>query len=70
MGSKIEVDLWQTNLKGNVCRNSTFQVNRKKNATQTCQPPRVKTLKVGSKKLWDWAKKTGDFAKTSPDLII
>ena len=25
--------LWQTNLKGNVCRNSTFEVNRKKNET-------------------------------------
>ena len=32
-GSKIEVYLWQTNLKGNFCRNSTFQVNRKKNDT-------------------------------------
>ena len=30
---KNEVYLWQTNLKANVCRNSTFQVNRKKNAT-------------------------------------
>ena len=27
--SKIEVYLWQTNLKANVCRNSTFQVNRR-----------------------------------------
>ena len=33
LGPKIEVYLWQTNLKANVCRNSTFQVNRKKNAT-------------------------------------
>ena len=32
-GPKIEVFLWQTNLKANVCRNSTFQVNWKKNAT-------------------------------------
>ena len=32
-GPKIEVSLWQTNLKANVCRNSTFQVNWKKNAT-------------------------------------
>ena len=32
-GPKIEVSLWQTNLKANVCRNSTFKVNRKKNAT-------------------------------------
>ena len=30
---KNEVYLWQTNLKANVCRNSTFQVNRTKNAT-------------------------------------
>ena len=29
----MEVYLWQINLKANVCRNSTFQVNRKKNAT-------------------------------------
>ena len=28
-----EVYLWQTNFKANVCRNSTFQVNRRKNAT-------------------------------------
>ena len=28
---KIEVYLWQTNLKANVCKHSTFQVNRKKN---------------------------------------
>ena len=27
------VYLWQTNLKANVCRNSTFQVNTRKNAT-------------------------------------
>ena len=27
-----EVYLWQTNFKANVCRNSTFQVNRRKNA--------------------------------------
>ena len=27
------IRVWQTNLKGNVCRNSTFQVNRKKNDT-------------------------------------
>ena len=32
-GPKIEVYLWETNLKANVCKNSTFQVNRKKNAT-------------------------------------
>ena len=32
-GPKIEVYLWQTNLKANVCKNSTFQVNRKKNGT-------------------------------------
>ena len=32
-GPKIEVCLWQTNLKTNVCRNHSFQVNRKKNAT-------------------------------------
>ena len=25
--------LWQTNLKANVCKNSTFQINRKKNGT-------------------------------------
>ena len=31
-GPRIEVYLRQTNLKENVCRNSTFQVNRKKNA--------------------------------------
>ena len=30
---KIEVYLKQANLKGNVCRNSTFQVNRKTNNT-------------------------------------
>ena len=30
---KNEVYLWQTNLKANVCRNSTFQVNTRKNAT-------------------------------------
>ena len=30
----IEVNLWQTNLKTNVCRNHSFQVNRKKNATE------------------------------------
>ena len=30
-GPKIEVYLWQSNLKANVCKNSTFQVNRKKN---------------------------------------
>ena len=29
----MEVYLWQKNLKANVCRNSTFQVNRRKNAT-------------------------------------
>ena len=29
---KNEVYLWQTNLKANVCRNSTFQVNRKENS--------------------------------------
>ena len=29
---KNEVYLWQTNLKANVCRNSTFQVNTRKNA--------------------------------------
>ena len=28
-----EVYLWQTNLKANFCRNSTFQVNTRKNAT-------------------------------------
>ena len=33
IGPKIEVYLWQTNLKANVWRNSTFQVNRTKNAT-------------------------------------
>ena len=32
-GPKIEVYLWQTNLKANVCKNSMFQVNRKKNGT-------------------------------------
>ena len=32
-GSKIKVYLWQTNLKGNFYRNSTFQVNRKKKDT-------------------------------------
>ena len=32
-GPKIEVYLWQTNLKAIVCKNSTFQVNRKKNGT-------------------------------------
>ena len=32
-GPKIEVYLWQTNLKANVCRNSMFQVNSRKNAT-------------------------------------
>ena len=30
---KKEVYLWQINLKANVCRNSTFQVNTRKNAT-------------------------------------
>ena len=30
---KNEAYLWQTNLKANVCRNSTFQVNTRKNAT-------------------------------------
>ena len=30
-GPEIEVYLWQTNLKANVCKNSMFQVNRKKN---------------------------------------
>ena len=30
---KNEVYLWQTNLKANICRNSTFQVNTRKNAT-------------------------------------
>ena len=30
---KNEVYLWQINLKANVCRNSTFQVNTRKNAT-------------------------------------
>ena len=30
---KNEVYLWQTNLKANVCRNSTFQANTRKNAT-------------------------------------
>ena len=30
---KNEVYLWQTNLKANVCRNFTFQVNTRKNAT-------------------------------------
>ena len=30
---QIQVYLWQTNLKANDCKNSTFQVNRKKNAT-------------------------------------
>ena len=30
---KNEVYLWQTNLKANVCRNSTFQVNTRKIAT-------------------------------------
>ena len=30
---KNEVYLWQANLKANVCRNSTFQVNTRKNAT-------------------------------------
>ena len=30
---RIEVYLWPTNLKTNVCRNHSFQVNRKKNAT-------------------------------------
>ena len=32
-GPKIELYLWQTNLKANVRRNFTFQVNRTKNAT-------------------------------------
>ena len=32
-GPKMKVCLWQTNLKANVCRNSTFEVNRQKNAT-------------------------------------
>ena len=30
---KKEVYSWQTNLKANICRNSTFQVNTRKNAT-------------------------------------
>ena len=30
---KLEVYLWETKLKANVCRNSTFQVNRTKNTT-------------------------------------
>ena len=29
-GPKMEVYLWQTNLKANICSNSTFQVNRKR----------------------------------------
>ena len=32
-GPKIEVYLWQANLKANVCKKSTFQVNGKKNGT-------------------------------------
>ena len=32
---KIEVYLWQTNLKANVCRDSTFQVNRTKECYMT-----------------------------------
>ena len=31
---KDEVYLWQTNMKANVCRNFTFQVNTRKNATR------------------------------------
>ena len=31
--TKIEVYLWQINVKAKVCGNSTFRVNRKKNAT-------------------------------------
>ena len=30
---KNKVYFWQTNLKANVCKNSTFQVNTRKNAT-------------------------------------
>ena len=33
LAQKTDFYLWQINLKANVCRNSTFQVNRKKNAT-------------------------------------
>ena len=32
-GPKIEVYLWQKDLKANVCKNSKFHVNRKKNST-------------------------------------
>ena len=32
-GPNIEVYLWQTNLKANVCKNPTFKVHRKKNDT-------------------------------------
>ena len=32
-GPNIEFYMWRTNLKANVCKNATFQVNRKKNAT-------------------------------------
>ena len=39
-GPKIEVYLWQTNLKANVCKNSTFQVNRKKATSYLEQPSR------------------------------
>ena len=31
--AKNKVYFWQTNLKANVCKNSTFQVNTRKNAT-------------------------------------
>ena len=39
-GRKIEVYIWQTNLKANVCKNSTFQVNRKKATSYLEQPSR------------------------------
>ena len=49
----IKVYLWQTNLKANVCKNSLFQVNRKKNGTgrrltwvlpQATEPPFLSAL--------------------------
>ena len=37
-GPKIGVYWWHTNVKANACKNSTFQVNRKKNGTGRRRP--------------------------------
>ena len=51
-GPKIEVYLWQKNLKTNVCRNHSFQVNRKKNTT-------------GRRRLTSWRNRAAIFVSTS-----